>query len=65
MPPGVEVDEEMVKTIDTLCRQRLDRLDKDIFMMQKLHSALDMSELKFVSNYCYLKVNFLVPENLL
>lgn len=27
MPAGVEVDEEMATTIDTLCRQRLDRSD--------------------------------------
>ena len=28
-------------------------------------SAVDVSELKLISKYWYLKVNFLVPENLL
>ena len=36
-----------------------------VMSFRKIHSTLDISKLKFIQNYWYLKVNFLVPENLL
>ena len=37
------------------------KLDKNF----EIHSTLDVLKLKFITNYRYLKVNFLVSENLL